>query len=304
MPTSYTDQFYTIDPGVPPAVGTTLTPQAVTFVDNNDDGQIGTGAGDTFNGVSITSVWVNDTITVNVAGVGNVQITGVTFYLASGPAVFTPTDGAVLQNSTFVSSTFVTSSTQTPVGNFGPPCFTPGALVETPQGQRLIETLKQGDMVNTLDHGPQPLLWIGWQKARAVGVFAPVRFEVGAIGNTTPITVSQQHRMMISGWQAELYYGLPEVFVTAKHLVDGEAIRLCPGGTVEYIHLLFEQHEVILADGVPSESYYPVHALTNDDFGARHEIEALFPRAPCVTGNTWKAARPVLRRPEAMLLVA
>ena len=278
--------------------------QVVTFVDNNDDGQIGTGNGDTFNGVTITSVWVGDTITVNIPGTGNVQITGVAFYLASGPAVFTPTDGAVLRDSTFVSSTFVNTSTQTPVGNFGPPCFTPGALIETPNGLRLIETLQQGDMVNTLDHGPQPLLWIGRQKARAVGVFAPVRFDVGAIGNTTPITVSQQHRMMLSGWQAELYYGLPEVFVAAKHLVDGDTIQIRPGGMVEYIHLLFERHEVVMADGVPSESYYPGHAHTNDDFAAQHEIETLFPDAPCVTGNFCQAARPVLRRPEAMLLVA
>ena len=304
MPTTYTDQFYTIDPANPPTAGSNLVAQLTTFVDNNDDGQIGTGVGDTFNGIGITSVWANDTITVNVAGVGNVTITGVTFYLTTGPAVFTPTDGSVLQNATFVSSTFVTTSTQTPVGNFGPTCFTPGALIDTPDGQQLIETLKAGDMVDTLDHGPQPLLWIGRQKARAAGVFAPVHFDVGAIGNTTPFKVSQQHRMMISGWKSELYFGLPEVFVAAKHLVDGDAIQIRPGGMVEYIHILFEQHEVVLVDGVPSESYFPGHALTNDDVAARHEVEALFPNAPSVTANTWKTARPVLRRPEAQLLMA
>ena len=263
-----------------------------------------TGAGDTFNGVSITAVWVNDTITVNIAGVGDVTITGVTFYLATGPAVFTPNDDTVLQNSTFVSSTFVNTSTQIPVSDFGPTCFTPGAMIETPGGQRRIETLKPGDLVDTLDHGPQELLWIGRQKARAAGVFAPVHFDVGAIGNTTPITVSQQHRMMISGWKAELYYGQSEVFIAAKHLVDGDAIQIRPGGLVEYIHLLFAQHEVVLADGVPSESYYPAYALTNEDRAARHEIEALFPQAPGIPSSNWKIARPVLRRPEALLLGA
>lgn len=304
MPITYTDQFYTIDPANPPSAGTSLVPQLTTFVDNNEDGQIGTGVGDTFGGTAITAVWVNDSITVNIVGVGDVTITGVTFYLATGPAVFTPTDGSVLQNATFVSSTFVNTSTQTPVGDLGPTCFTPGALIDTPDGQRLIETLKAGDMVNTFDHGPQPLLWIGRQKARAAGVFAPVHFDVGTIGNTTPIAVSQQHRMMISGWKAELYYGLPEVFVAAKHLVDGDAIQIRAGGIVEYIHILFAQHEVVWADGVPSESYYPGHALTNDDQAARHEIETLFPNTPSVTANKWRTARPVLRRPEALLLVA
>lgn len=304
MPTAYTDQFYTIDPANPPTVGASLLPQLTTFLDNNDDDLIGTGVGDLFNGVAITAVWVDDTITVNIAGVGDVTITGVTFYLETGPAVFTPNDGSVLQDATYVSSTFVSSSTQIAVSDFGPTCFTPGALIDTPDGQRLIETLKAGDMVDTLDHGPQPLLWIGRQKARAVGAFAPVHFAVGAIGNTTPLTVSQQHRMMISGWKAELYYGLPEVFVAAKHLVDGDAIQIRPGGIVEYIHILFEQHEVVLVDGVPSESYYPGHALTSNDMEARREIEALFPNAPSVTPTTWKTARPVLRRPEAQLLMA
>lgn len=304
MPITYTDQFYTMDPGAPPSAGTSLTAQRVDFVDNDEDGFIGTGVGDTFNGVTITKVWVDDTITVNVPGVGDVSITGVTFYLSSGPAVFTPTDGSILVDSTFVSSTYVTISTQTPVGSFGPTCFTPGVLIETPDGPRLIETLKPGDLVNTLDQGAQPLMWIGRETVRAVGVFAPVHFAAGAIGNTSAITVSQQHRMMVSGWQAEMYYGENEVFVAAKHLVNGKAVQIRAGGMVDYIHLLFARHEVVIGNGVPSESYFPAHALNCDDQAARQEITALFPEMTAQSPTRWKTARPVLRRSEATLLAA
>ena len=55
--------------------------------------------------------------------------------------------------------------------------------------------------------------------------------------------------------------------------------------------------------GVPSKSYYPEHPLTNDDWAARQEIEALFLQAPVLTATPLGTARPVLRRPEAQLLV-
>ena len=155
----------------------------------------------------ITQVWQDDTLTINVPGVGNVTYTGVTFYLASGLAVFTPTDGQVLQNGTFVSSTFVNTATQTPLTDFGPTCFTRGTWIETPTGPRLIEELQQGDLVMTVDDGPQPIKMIVGDSFRAVGDFAPIRFAKGAIGNDAPLVVSPQHRMLIMGWQAELYFG-------------------------------------------------------------------------------------------------
>lgn len=304
MPTAYEDQFFSVDPGAPPAVGTALTFSRVEFIDEDDDGNIETGTGDTFNGVAITQVWQNDTLTVNVPGVGNVTYTGVTFYLASGTPVFTPTDGQVLQNGTFVSSTFVTTATQTPVGNFGPTCFTPGTMIETPDGPRLIEDLQVGDLVLTLDQGPQPIRKIMDDSFRAVGDVAPIRFAKGAIGNDTPLTVSPQHRMLITGWQAELYFGQEEVLVAAKHLVNGDTVRQVSGGQVRYIHLLFDAHQIVFGQGVPSESYFPGHALDTAKDSVQAEMLVLFPalaedEAPC-----WQTVRPVLGGFEASLLAA
>ncbi len=304
MPTAYEDQFFTVDPGAPPAVGTTLTFQRVEFIDEDDDGNIETGTGDTFNGTVITRVWQDDTLTVNVPGVGDVTYTGVTFYLASGSPVFTPTDGQVLQDGTFVSSSFVTTPTQTAVSDFGPTCFTPGTWIGTPTGPRLIEELQVGDLVRTLDEGPQAIKMILDDSFRAVGDFAPIRFAKGAIGNGAPLVVSPQHRMLITGWQAELYFGQREVMVAAKHLVNGDTIRQVSGGSVRYIHLLFEAHQIVFAQGVPSESYFPGHALNASEDATKSEVQLLFPQLTHRETESWQTVRPVLKRFEAVLMAA
>lgn len=304
MPTSYEDQFFTVDPGAPPASGTPLTFQRVEFIDEDDDGNIESGTGDTFNGVTVTQVWQGDTLTVNVPGVGNVTYTGVTFYLSTGNPVFTPTDGQVLQDGTFVSSTFVTTATQTPVGDFGPTCFTPGTWIDTPTGQSLIEDLQVGDLVSTLDDGAQAIKMIVDNNFRAVADCAPIRFTKGVIGNNASLLVSPQHRMLISGWKAELYFGQDEVLVAAKHLVNGDTICQVSGGSVRYIHLLFETHQIVFGQGVPSESYFPGHAQNASDYAVESEALRLFPQFRDLEAEVWQTVRPVLKRGEAALLAA
>jgi Hint domain len=302
MPTTYTDQFFVMDPGNPPAVGTNLTVQNYDFVDTDDNGFIQPNVGDTANGAEVTSVWVDDTITVIMNG-STVTITGVTFYLDGQPAIFTPTDGTVLSDATFQSSTYVVSSTQIDVGDFGPPCFTPGTMIETDRGARAIEALQPGDLVLTRDNGCQPVLWISSRTVPARGRFAPVVFAPGALGNPVALAVSPQHRMLITGWQAELFFGEEEVLVPAKHLVNGDTIRQIEAPEVTYIHLLFVDHEIVMAGGVPSESYFLGHALREDRNGARAELRALFPELEGVA-STLMPARQIVRRYEGELLAA
>lgn len=304
MPTAYEDQFFTVDPGSPPAVGTALTFQRVEFIDEDDDGNIETNTGDTWNGNAISQVWQGDTLTVNVPGIGNVTYTGVTFYFTNGdPAVFTPTDGQVLQNGTFVSSTFVTTATQTPVTNFGPTCFTPGTLIDTSRGRTHIEDIRIGDEVITLDNGLQPVRFKTDDIFRASDENAPVLFESGSIGNEVPLLVSQQHRMLIADWRAELYWGQSEILVAAKHLINGTSIRLKPGGIVRYIHLLFDNHQVIFGNGVPSESMYPEQALARVHPDQRPKLLSLFPELNCENSSR-RIAKHVIKGREAPLLAA
>ncbi len=302
MPTKYTDQFFVIDPGAAPASGTALTVQIYDFFDQNDDGVIRGGTGDTANGAAVTQVWVNDQITVTMNG-ATVTITGVTFYITGQPAIFTPTDGTILSNAVFQSSSFVTTATEVPVGQFGPPCFTPGTLIDTPDGPRPVEVLREGDLVLTRDHGAQRVLWVGSKTVCGRGKFAPVVFAPNTIGNPERLRVSPQHRMLIEGWRAELLYGEMEVLVPARALVNGDSIRQVPVERVTYIHLLFEQHEIVIAGGVASESYFIGHLATAAEDTTREEILALFPQLEPLV-ETEETVRPVLRVAEGAALAA
>ena len=136
MPTTYTDQFWLMDPANPPAVGTTLNVFSFDIVDQNDNSFISQNNNDSVDGSDISQSYPGDTVTVDLPGGGSTTILRITFYLADGRVVFTPSDGRVLQASTFVSSTFVTGQGPLPAGSVGPPCsfavaFERGLVIRT-----------------------------------------------------------------------------------------------------------------------------------------------------------------------------
>lgn len=105
------------------------------------------------------------------------------------------------------------------------PCFTLGTMILTAQGERPIEALKVGDMVVTQDSGLQPVRWIGRRTVFGRGAYAPVQFGAGALnGLTTPLLVSPQHRILLSGYQAELLFGESEVFAAADQLIGAKDV--------------------------------------------------------------------------------
>ena len=276
MPTTYTDQFFVMDPANPPASGTSLTKVFLNLVDQNDNGFISQNGADSIDGSDITAGWPGDTITVTMNG-ANVTITGITFYLADGRRLFTPTDGTNLDPATFVSSTFVNNTGPLPVALLGPPCFVAGTRIATTRGEVAVEDLQVGDRVQTMDSGLRPIRWIGRREVSGQGDFAPIRVKAGAFGNISDLLVSPMHRILVRGWQAELYFGDEELLVPAKHLVNGDSVVQDPVDRVEYFHILFDQHEVIFSDGAATESFYPGDSITQGDAEMRAELEALFP---------------------------
>jgi hypothetical protein len=157
-------------------------------------------------------------------------------------------------------------------------CFAAGTLIETPGGLRTVETLQKGDLVNTLEDGPQAIRWIGGAKVRGVGANAPVCIKRGGIGNLRDLWVSQNHRVLVSGARAELLFGERQVLVAAKYLVNDETIRIVPCETVEYWHFLCDAHQIVFAETAPVESLYPGHQTLEAVSPAdRDEIVALFP---------------------------
>lgn len=305
MATTYIDQFYIIDPANPPAAGTLLDPVQLSIVDRNDDNWLSTGARDRIDGQRINQVWVNDQVTVTGLNGVTKTITGVTFYLADGRAVFTPADGSILHNATFVTSSYVTSATQTPVSTLGPPCFVAGTRILTPEGEKPVEWLRAGDLVLTKDGGARPILWAGSRTVVGRGNCAPVRFAKGAIGNRRTLWLSQQHRVLLSGWKAELFCGAPEVLATAKHLLNGSSIRLEPRQSVSFHHLLLDAHHIIVSDGAETESFFPGDSILEAEPLLAAEIAAaLEGRAMAMPRHAWQTARKVARATELRCIAA
>ena len=186
------------------------------------------------------------------------------------------------------------------------PCFLAGTPLATPQGPRLIETLRPGDLVLT-PNGPRPLHWVGKMTTRALGRHAPVIFDTGALGNTAPLAVSPQHRMQVQSAHADLLFGTPTVLVPALHFVNNRTIhRDTSGRAITYIHVMLDSHEMVQTHGIWSESFFPnPDLLSADQSATAAELAEFFPNQAFNTPETLAkiGARPV-RKYEAEVLLS
>ncbi|NEX46245.1 Hint domain-containing protein [Rhodobacter sp. ETT8] len=186
------------------------------------------------------------------------------------------------------------------------PCFVAGTMILTENGECPVERLRAGDMVMTKDDGPQPLRWIGRRLVPALGALAPIEIRAGTFGDHRRLLVSPQHRVLVRDAVAELLFGETEVLVSAKDLVNGKSVRVIEGGEVEYVHLLFDKHQIISSEGLATESFLPGPQSTRM-FEAEiiDEICTLFPELNPKTGDGYSpAVRRTLRPFEAQLLFA
>ena len=144
-------------------------------------------------------------------------------------------------------------------------CFCAGTKIETPGGPKAIEDLRVGDQVVTKDNGPQKICWIG-SRVLPLGAgaesqrFRPVRITAGALGHGFPVRdllVSRQHRMLVSSKISMRMFQTPDALISAIKLTELPGIYLDQDvDRVEYFHLLFDRHEIIFAEGAPSESLF------------------------------------------------
>ena len=140
---------------------------------------------------------------------------------------------------------------------------------------------------------------------RARGRFAPIEIGSELHGGDAPLLVSPQHRLLWQGARAQLLFGTGEVLISACHLLDHPAARRVEGDRVTYMHLMFDRHEVIVANGAPTESFYPGDlALGALDDPAREEMFAVFPELRSHAGGFGDTARLCLKRHEARVLAA
>jgi hypothetical protein len=137
-------------------------------------------------------------------------------------------------------------------------CFGRGTEIATPGGGKAVETLEVGDLVDTLDKGPQPVKRIYRHELKTDRKTAPIVFEPGAIGPGYParrMTLSPQHRVLCRSKVASRMFGADEVLVAAKHLTGMRGIRQhAMAKQIEYFHIELAQHGIIFANGAAVES--------------------------------------------------
>ncbi|MEX0318628.1 MAG: Hint domain-containing protein [Ruegeria sp.] len=247
---------------------------------------------------------------------GDVGGAPVTFTLIqfSNPQYIIVTSGTVAVGET-IANTNNTIVTAPPTDYSDIPtfvCFTAGSRIATPQGQRRIETLVPGDDVTVGDGRSRQVRWIGRRSLSQAELrrnrhLCPIRICADAFGPDKPLRdllVSPQHRLAVSGSQLELCFGNPAMLAPAKSLVDGEQIyQEGADRTVEYIHILFDQHELVNVEGIWSESFFPgacsMDAMSED---VRRELYELFPDLRMGSHTFGPVALPTLKPYEAKLV--
>lgn len=191
-------------------------------------------------------------------------------------------------------------------------CFTPGTRIATPEGPKLIQTLRPGDRVLTKDDGPQEVLWTGNRRMSGARLYAmphlrPIRFRAGAFGNDRPepdLLVSPAHRMLVKGAAAQALFGTSEVLVRAEDLLNDASIMVDHAlREVTYVHILLERHNIVFANGVETESFHPSNtALEMIDPAQRDVLMAVMPEVAVNPESYGDYARRNLSASEAALL--
>lgn len=184
------------------------------------------------------------------------------------------------------------------------PCYAAGTLIDTPNGQRSVETLKIGDLVQTLDHGPQPIRWIRsgehpLQDAEADA--KPVLIKAGALGPERPshdLIVSPQHRILVGGARQLTQISFEEAFAPAKSLTSLRGIRHMNGKSqITWVHFAFDRHEIVTANGCLSESLLlgpmVLNGLTSTERQALNDIFGAAPASDAALNGP--AARECLK---------
>ncbi|MBW4707120.1 Hint domain-containing protein [Roseobacter sp. YSTF-M11] len=236
--------------------------------------------------------WTVVGFNVNNSSPAYATVEGLAFI--GGPGGFPPVGVPLTVTSAFEGPTFQQTEYATPV------CFATGTVIDTCDGPMPVERVIPGMAVVTRDHGAQRVLWAGRRAVQGQASFAPVHIAAGTMGNTADVLVSQQHKLLVTGWQAEMLFGQDEVLVPAGHLVGLTGVTRVTRGPIGYHHLLLEDHAVLRSAGMWSESF-SLGAMALDALlpMARAQVTRDFPE---LIGRP--PAYATLRKHEARLLIA
>lgn len=163
------------------------------------------------------------------------------------------------------------------------------ANVRTPCGARRVENLRPGDLIVTRDNGLQPVRMVWTRRVSAADIaadpaLAPVRLKPRAIGPMMPqrdLVLSGGHRILVPGWRLADMEDTQVCLIAARDIAEAsdEAFTDRGGGEMLYYNIVFAEHQVFCANGLPVESYLPEAARLGElDDAARADLTALFAR--------------------------
>jgi cyclophilin family peptidyl-prolyl cis-trans isomerase len=137
------------------------------------------------------------------------------------------------------------------------PCYARGTHIWTTRGEVKIEQLRIGDQVITAPlrgsgGGRVSVAWVGHRRIHCRAhpkpeQVMPVRVAAGAFSDTVPhrdLLLSPDHAVFVEG-----------ALIPIKHLINARSIAQLDVAEIEYWHVELTHHDVILAEGLPAESY-------------------------------------------------
>jgi hypothetical protein len=179
-------------------------------------------------------------------------------------------------------------------------CYVAGTRIRTPAGDVAIESLQVGADVVTARGDVRSVRWVCHRtidcgRHPEVTKIWPVCISAGAMGEGLPardLWVSPGHSLLIEGH-----------LIQAANLVNGISVRQVPTHTVQYWHVELASHDVILAEGVPAETYLDTGNRSafvdggafmdlHPDFSPKHWSDTCYPLA--LSGPEVTRARQLL----------
>ncbi|HVC60737.1 MAG TPA: choice-of-anchor E domain-containing protein [Acetobacteraceae bacterium] len=154
----------------------------------------------------------------------------------------------------------------------GAECFARGTHIATPHGAARVEKLAVGDIVLLASGGTAPITWIGYRdvdcrRHKQPCKVWPVRISRNAFGEGRPyrdLQLSPDHAVFADG-----------VLIPVKYLINGATIRQMRCHSIAYFHIELPRHDVVLAEGLPVESY--LDTGNRDNFANNRGAVALYP---------------------------
>jgi len=176
----------------------------------------------------------------------------------------------------------------------GAPCYRSGTHILTDRGEVAVEHLRIGDLVQTvLGDALIPIAWVGRREVDCARhphprKVWPVRIAAGAFGSNRPHTdlfLSPDHAVYVNG-----------VLIPIRHLINGSTITQVPIDQVTYHHVELPAHDVLLAEGLPAESFLDLRDGSN--YANRPGPTRLYPDYSARMWEAFGCARLVVTGPE------